>query len=96
MMARPVRGHLTSRPQQEGKVEPERDPQQEELPDTTEGEVIEDYNPDKPKIEPDTQEQREVDPDAVYAKMEMPIDGTLHQRVMPWEMYMGILQVHKA
>ena len=96
-MARPVRGHPTPRPQV---GEPERDPQQEEHPDTAEGKVIVDYDPDvddevaEPKVEPHAQEQREVDSDAEYAKMEMPRDGTLHQRMMLWETYMGILQVH--
>ena len=28
--------------------------------------------------------------------MEIPQDVTLHQRMMPWEQYMGILQEHKA
>ena len=101
-MARPVRGHLTPRPQQEGMEEPVRDPQQEEQSDATEGEVIADYGPDVdyegsvPKVEPDAQDQRKVDSDAEYAKMKMPREETLHQRIMPWETYTGILWVHKA
>ena len=68
-MAMPVMGCPTARLQQEGAEEPERDPQQEEQPDTTEGKDIVDYNLDiycdgsEPKKEPVTQEQREVDPD---------------------------------
>ena len=99
---RPVRGHPTPRPQLEGMTEPERDPEQEEQPDATEGKVIADYDPgvdyegSEPKVEPDAQEQKEEDPDAEYPKMEMPRDSTLPQRMMPWKTYMGILWVHKA
>ena len=45
-MARPVRGWPTSRPQQKGTEELERDPQQEGQPDATEGKDTTDYNPD--------------------------------------------------
>ena len=89
MMARLVRGCPTPRSQQEGMEEPERDPQKGEQPDTAECEVIADYDPDvdyeksEPEIEPDAQEQREDDPDAAYAKMEIPRNGTLCQRMMP-------------
>ena len=38
----------------------------------------------------------EVDPDAEYVNMVIPWDGTLRPRMMPWEQYMGILQVHRA
>ena len=64
-------------------TEPEKDHQQEEQPDATEGEVTEDYNLDidnegsELKVEWDAQEQRDIDPDAAYAKKEMPRDGTL-------------------
>ena len=81
---------------------PKRDPQQEEQPDTPEGKVIADYNLDidyegsEPKVESVAQDEREVDSDAEYAKMEMSRDGTLHQRMMPWEQYMGIQWAHKA
>ena len=101
-MARPVRVCSTARLQRVCAEESERDPQQGEQPDATEGEVIADYNPDidyegsEPKVETDTQKQREVDPDTEYAKMEMPRSGTLRQRMTPWETYMGNLQVHKA
>ena len=101
-MARPVRGHLIPRLQLEGVTEPKRDPQQEEQPDTAEGEVIADYNLDadyersEPKVEPDAPEQKEEDPNAKYANMKMPRDGTLHQKMMTQETYMGILWVHKA
>ena len=88
-MARPVRECLTSRPQQEGAEEPERNPQQEEQSDAAEGKVIADYDPDidyegsEPKVEPDAREQREIDSDAEHVKMEMPREGTLHQKMMP-------------
>ena len=71
-MARLVRGCPTARSQQEGTEEPERDPQQGEQPDVTEGKDIADYDLDadyegtEPNVEPDAQEQREVDPDAEY------------------------------
>ena len=93
---------LLSSQSQECVTEPERDPQQEEQPDAAEGKVIADYNPDAdyeesgPKVQPDAQEQREVDPDSEYSKIEIPRDGTFHQKMMPWEMYMGVLQVHKV
>ena len=101
-MARPVRGCPTARPQREGTEEPERDPQQEDQQDATEGKDIADYNLDvdyvgsEPKIEPVAQDERGVDPDAEYANMKIPCDGTLRQRMMPWEQYMGILWVHRA
>ena len=101
-MARPVRACPTARSQQEGAEEPERDPQQENQPDATEGKNIADCNPDigfegsEPKVEPVAQDQRAIDPDAEYAKMKAPHDGTLSQRMMPWDKYMGIMQVHKV
>ena len=61
-----------------------------------------DYNPDvdyegsEPENEQVAQDQREFDPDAEYAKIEIPHDGTLCQRMMPWEQNMGILQVHRT
>ena len=88
-MARPVRRCPTAKSQQEGIEEPERDTQQEDQPDTTEGEDIADYNLDidyegsEPEIKPSAQEQKEVDPDAEHAEMEIPQDETLHQRMMP-------------
>ena len=69
-MARPVRGCPTPRLQQEGEIEPEKNPQQGEQPDATEGKLIADYNPDiyyegqEPKVEQDAQKQREDDSDA--------------------------------
>ena len=101
-MARPVRGHPTARSQQEGIEEPERDPQQEDQPDATGGKDIADYDLDvdyegsEPKAKQSAQEQREVDPDAEFVEMEIPQDGTLHQRIMPQEQYKGILRVHRA
>ena len=50
----------------------------------------------EPEVESVTQDEREVDPDAEYANMEIPHDGTLCQGMMPWEQYKGILQVHRA
>ena len=61
-----------------GTEEPERDPQQKDQPDTTGGKVITDYNLDidyegsEPKAKQSAPEQREVDPDAEYANMEIP------------------------
>ena len=101
-MARPIRGCLTARSEQGGTEEPDRDPQQGEQPDAAEGKEITDYDLDidcegsEPEVESDAQEQREDDPDAEYVKMETPRNWTLHQRMMPQEMYMGILQVNKA
>ena len=101
-MDRPVRGCPTARSQQEGVEEPEWDPHQEDQPDATEGKDIADYNPDvgyersEAKVEQSAQEQREVDPDAEYVNMEIPQEGTFHQRMMPWEQYMGIVWVHRA
>ena len=77
-MARSLRGHPTARSQQEGTKEPERDPQQEDQPDATVGKDIEEYNLEvdyegsEPKVEQSAQEQRQVDPDAEYANMEIP------------------------
>ena len=66
--------------QQEGAEEPVTNPsvpQQEERPGTAEGEDIADYHLEtdyegsEPKNEPVAQEQKEEDPDAEYAKMEL-------------------------
>ena len=100
-MARLLRGCPTARSQQEGTEEPERDPWQEDQPDATGGADIEDYNPDvdyegsEPKAKQSAPEQREVDPDTEYANMEIPQDGTLCQRMMPWEQYVGIVWVQR-
>ena len=45
-MARTVKGCPTAQLQTEDAKEPETDPQQEKRPDTTEGKVIVDDNPD--------------------------------------------------
>ena len=64
--------------QSKGKDEPEtllNAHQQKEHPDATEGKDIADNNPDidyeglESEVEPVTQEHKEVDPDAEYAKM---------------------------
>ena len=101
-MARPVRGCPTARSQQEGIEEPKRDPQQEDQPDATEGKDIAgydldvDYEGSEPEVKQSAQEQKEVDPDAEYAEMEIPQDGILRKRMMPQDQYMGILRVHRA
>ena len=83
-------GYPTSRPQQEGAEEPEQDPQQEDQSDAAEGKDIADYDPDidyvgsEPKVEQVAQDEREVDPDAEYANMDIPHEGTLCQKMMPW------------
>ena len=97
-----VRGCLTVRSQQIGAQEPEKDPQEEDQPDATESKNIAEYNLDvdyvgsEPKVEKVAQDKREIDPDKKYAKMEIPSDGTLSQRMIPWEKYTRILWVHKV
>ena len=101
-MAGPVRGHPITRSQQGGEEKPERDPQQEGQLDAAESKDIADYDPDvdyvgsEPKVEPVTQVEREVHPDEEYSKMEITHDGTLQQKMMPRELYMGILWVHRV
>ena len=104
-MMRTMRGRPTTWLQSKGKDEPEtiiNTPHQEGHPDTAKGRDIADYTPDidyegsEPKVEPVAQEQREVDPDEEYAKMEMPRNGTLSQSMLSQEVHMGILRVHKA
>ena len=96
-MARLVRGHPTARLQTEGAEEPEWDPQQEDQSDATVGKDIADYNLDidyegsEPKAKPVTQDKSKVNPDAEYANIEIPWDGTFCQRMMPKDIYMGIL-----
>ena len=48
------------------------------------------------QVEPVTQIEREVNPDTEYANIEIPQDGTLHQRMMSQEQYKSILWVHSA
>ena len=90
-MASMVRGCSIARSQPEGTEEPKQDPQQEDKPDAAEGKDIVDYDPDldyegsEPEVEPVTQEQSKVDPNAENAKMERPRSGTLCQRMIPWE-----------
>ena len=73
-----MRGCPLARSQQEGIEEPGRDPLQEDQPDATEGNDIADYEPgidyegSEPKVKQCAQEQKEVDPDAEYAGMEVP------------------------
>ena len=77
-MARLVRVCLTARSQQVGTEEPERDHQQENQQDATGDKDVDDYNLDvdyegsEPKVEMGAPEQKEVDPDAEYANMEIP------------------------
>ena len=103
-MVRTFRGYLTTWLQSKGKVKPStilNAPQQKGHPVTTVGRDITDYDLDigyegsEPKVEQVAQEQREVDPDAQYAKIEMSRNGNLCQRMMPQEVYMGIQWVHK-
>ena len=103
-MARLVRGCPTARSQQESAEEPETNlsvPQQEEHPDTVEDRDITDYDLDidyegsEPKNEQVAQEQKEEDPEAEYAKMELQQDGTFHQRMIPWETMKGIQKVDR-
>ena len=94
-MVMPVMGHPTARSYQEGREDHEQDPQQENQHDAAEGKNIADYNLDvdyvgsEPEVEPVTQDEREVDPHAEYTKMDIPHDWSFHQRMMPWEQYMG-------
>ena len=91
--------------QSEGKDKPETYLNalwQEEHPDATKGREIAGYNPDidykwsKPKAMLVAHEQRKVNPDSEYAKLEMPRSETFHQRMLPLDVCMGILWVHKA
>ena len=75
-----MRGHPTSWPP-EGTDESKTNPsvlQQEEQPDSAEGEVIVDYDLDidcegsKQKNEPIAQEEQQENSDAEYANMEIP------------------------
>ena len=80
----------------------DRDPQEEDWFDAAESKDTADYNLDidyvgsEPEVEPVAQDEREVDPDSEYVNMEISQDGTLGQRMMPQEQYMGILWVHRA
>ena len=55
-----------------------------------------DYVGSEPQVESVAQDEREVDPDAEYTNMEILHGGTLCQRMMPWQQYMGMLWVHRA
>ena len=50
----------------------------------------------KPEVESVAPDEKEVDPDAEYVNMDIPCEGTLCQRMMPWEQYKVILWVHRA
>ena len=101
-MAMPVRECQTARSQQEGTDESERDPQQEDQLDTAEGKDTADYDQDvdyegsEPKVKTVAQDERDVDPDAEYAEMEILHDETLHQRMVFLEQCMEILRIHRA
>ena len=91
--------------QSEGEDESETNlnaPYQEGTTRHLEGGGIAEFNLDvdcegsEAKVEPVTQKQREEDPDAECAKMEMSRSGTLCQRMMLCDVYMEILWVHKA
>ena len=88
-MARLVRGHLTPW-QPEGTGEPETKPsvpKQEKQPDTTEGEVIEDY-------EPVAQTEEEENSNAEYVKMKIPLAGSPPQRMVLCSIIQRIQWVH--
>ena len=77
-MTRLMRGCPTARSQKEGVEVPERDPQQEDQPDATEGRDMEEYNLDvvheesEPRVKQSAPEQRDIHPDAEHANMEIP------------------------
>ena len=88
----------------EGTEEPKTNPsvsQQEEQPDATEGEVITDYDPDvdyeesEPKNEPGAQKEKEEHSDTEYANIEIPCNGTFHQKMMPCNVRQRIKCVHQ-
>ena len=94
---------MTAESKSEGAEEPEINPsvsQQEEQPDATKGKVIADYDPDidyersKPKNKPDSQEKKEENTDIEYTNMEIPHNGTFHQRMMPCNNVQRIQHVH--
>ena len=76
-MTKLVRRCPTASSLQKGAEGSKRYPQQEDQPDATEGEDITEYNPEvdyegsEPKVKQSAQEQREVDPDAEYVKMDI-------------------------
>ena len=109
-LARPVRWHPTpQQPKDAG--EPETNPnvsQYEEQPDAIEVKVIVDYDLDRdyegsePMNEPVAQETKEENPNTEYANMDIPQEGSFHQRMMPrnimqriqwvdWEQGLGIM-----
>ena len=98
-----MKGCLTARSQPEGTEQPETDPgvlQQEKQPDAAEGNVITDYDLDvdyegsDPQNKPDSQEEKEENSDAEYAKMEIPHDETVCQRMMHCNILQRIQHVH--
>ena len=93
-MARLVRGYPTPRLQQEGVTEPERDPQQEEQLDATEGKVIAEGQ--SPKLSQTLKSKGMLILMQNMKEIEILRDGTLCQRMLPLERYMGILWIHKA
>ena len=64
-------------------------PQQEEQPDAAEDKVIGDYDLDidyegsESENEPDAHKEKEENSDAEYTNMEIPHDGTFHQKMTP-------------
>ena len=75
-------------------------PRQELQPDVIDGKVIADYDLDvnyegsEPKNESVAQEKKEENSDAEYANMEIPQEGTFHQRMMPHNVLQRIQRVH--
>ena len=98
-MAKPVRGCLTPQPPEDAS-EPEENPsvpQQEELPDTAEGEVLVDYYPDvgsEPENEPVAQDEKEENSNTEYSNMGIPEAGTFHQWMMLCNVLRKIQWVH--
>ena len=104
-MARTIRGCLTAWSQPERTGEPEITPsfpQQEEESGAINGEVVADYKSDvdyepegsDPEIKPVNHIQEKEDPEAEYAKMEIPCQGTVHQRSMSCKVAEAFEHIH--
>ena len=89
--------------QPKGTEEPEKNPsvpQQEEQPDATEGKVIVDYILDVDYEGSETKnatvalEEEEENSVTEYVCIEIPHEGTFHQRMMPCNVILRIQWVH--
>ena len=56
----------------------------------------EDYEDSEPEVEPVIQVKREVNPDAEFANMDILHKWTLHRRMMPQDLHMRILLLHRV